>query len=145
MTADPRTYGVGTGDLVDVVVRGRVVRTGPLSITLDVPTVNVVFPYVAGAPVEVWIPAEGIRSAVLAVPDPAPADRCASCGQSRDEHRLALHAFTDDRGGSGIGVVLCAVAIAVLAVLGFLSVAQEFERAACGDVAGTPAACESTP
>lgn len=50
-----------------------------------------------------------------------------------------------DRGGSGLGVVLFAVAIAVLAVLGFLSVAQEFQRSACESVAGTPAACEEAP
>lgn len=63
---DPRTHGVGTGDVVDVVVRGRVKRVGPLSITLDVPTVGVFGIFTEGAPVEVWIPAEGLRSAVLA-------------------------------------------------------------------------------
>lgn len=48
-----------------------------------------------------------------------------------------------DRGGAGLGPVLFALAIAVLAVLGFLSIAQEFQRAACDSVAGTPAACET--
>lgn len=42
-------------------------------------------------------------------------------------------------------LVLFAVAVAVLAILGFLSVAQEFARQACDDVAGTPAACEPAP
>lgn len=141
MTTDPRTHGVGTGDLVDVVVRGRVARIGPHSMTLAVPTERVGSP--GGRSVEVWIPAEGLRAAVLAVPDPTPGDRCTSCGQSRSEHRLAMHAFTDDRGGAGLGPVLFALAIAVLAVLGYLSIAQEFQRAACDSVAGTPAACET--
>lgn len=80
---------------------------------------------------------------------PRPDDRCVTCGQSRDEHGLAMHAFTDDRDRGGIGpgtaLVLTCVAVAVLAVLGLLSVAQEFARSACGDVAGTPARCEQTP
>ena len=143
MTTDPRTHGVGTGDLVDVVVRGRVNRIGPLSLSLTVVCSGDVPGLDKGEPLDVWIPAEGLRSAVLAVPDPSPGDRCASCGQSRSEHRLAMHAFTDDRGGAGLGPVLFALAIAVLAVLGYLSIAQEFQRAACDSVAGTPAACET--
>lgn len=142
MTIDPRTHGIGAGDLVDVVVRGRVQRVGQMSMTLDVPTDRAA---TGRGAVEVWIPAEGIRAAVLAVPDPSPDDRCTSCGQSRSEHRLAMHAFTDDRGGAGLGPVLFALAIAVLAVLGFLSIAQEFGRSACESVAGTPAACEQAP
>lgn len=146
MTTDPRTHGVGTGDLVDVVVRGRVHRVGPLSLSLVVPVDERMSP--AGVrSVEVWIPAEGLRAAVLAAPDPDPADRCTSCGQSRSEHRLAMHAFTDDRdrGSSGLGPIAFALAIGVLAILGFLSIAQEFQRSACESVAGTPAACETTP
>lgn len=52
-----------------------------------------------------------------------------------------------DRGslGPGTALVLLCAAVAVLAVLGLLSVAQEFTRSACGDVAGTPIACEVTP
>lgn len=143
MRADPRTYGVGAGDLVDVVVRGRVARVGPLSLRLLVESDPALGDF---GLVDVLIPAEGIRAAARAVPDPgAPHDPCASCGTSRGEHAIAQHAFTEDRGGSGIGVVLFAVAIAVLAVLGFLSVAQEFARQACDDVAGTPAACEPAP
>ena len=57
---------VTVDDVVDVVVRGRVKRIGPLSITLDVPTAEVFGIFTEGAPVEVWIPAEGLRSAVLA-------------------------------------------------------------------------------
>lgn len=146
MTIDPRTHGIGEGDLVDVVVRGRVHRISPLSLSLavaagDTPSTC------KGDLLDVWIPAEGIRAAVLAVPDPSPDDRCTSCGQSRSEHRLAMHAFTDDRdrGSSGLGPIAFALAIAVLAILGFLSIAQEFGRSACESVAGTPAACETTP
>lgn len=144
MTTDPRTHGVGTGDLVDVVVRGRVHRVGPLSLSLVVPVDERMSP--AGVrSVEVWIPAEGLRAAVLAAPDPDPADRCGACGTARAEHRGHLHAFTDDRGSSGLGPIAFAVAIAVLAILGYLSIAQEFGRSACESVAGTPAACEQTP
>ena len=141
MTIDPRTHGIGAGDLVDVVVRGRVARIGPASLRLLVEANSAELGDFGL--VDVHIPAEGIRAAVLAVPDPAPDDRCTSCGQSRSEHRLAMHAFTDDRGGAGLGPVLFALAIAVLAVLGYLSIAQEFQRAACDSVAGTPAACET--
>ena len=143
MTTDPRTHGIGAGDLVDVVVRGRVARIGPASLRLLVEANSAELGDFGL--VDVHIPAEGIRAAVLAVPDPAPDDRCASCGQSRGEHRLAMHAFTDDRGSSGLGPIAFALAIAVLAILGFLSIAQEFGRSACDSVAGTPAACETTP
>lgn len=145
MTIDPRTHGIGAGDLVDVVVRGRVARIGPASLRLLVEANSAELGDFGL--VDVHIPAEGIRAAVLAVPDPSPDDRCTSCGQSRSEHRLAMHAFTDDRdrGSSGLGPIAFALAIAVLAILGFLSIAQEFGRSACESVAGTPAACETTP
>lgn len=124
MTTDPRTHGVGTGDLVDVVVRGRVHRVGPLSLSLVVPVDERMSP--AGVrSVEVWIPAEGLRSAVLVEPEAAPAPA--------------------DRGSSGLGPVAFALAIAVLAILGFLAVAQAFQRSACESVAGTTIECEQTP
>ena len=65
---------------------------------------------------------------------------CSACDTVRPSHVVEA-----DRGGSGIGVVLFAVAIAVLSILFYLSVAQEFERSACDRVAGTPAACQEAP
>lgn len=32
---DPRTYGVGAGDVVDVTIRARITRIGPLSVTVE--------------------------------------------------------------------------------------------------------------
>lgn len=60
---DPRTLGIGAGDLVDVIVRGRVCMAGPLTLVLTVPLDEA-----PGS--DVPIPVAAIQSARLVGPDP---------------------------------------------------------------------------
>ena len=98
---DPREYGIGVGDTIDVTIRGRVTRIGYASLNIDVPGLlgddygDVV--YSGGIPV--YVPAEGIMSAAVAppgrddtTPDPTEAARRArydiacACGHPASEH-----------------------------------------------------------
>jgi hypothetical protein len=60
---DPRTYGVGAGDVVDITIRARITRIGAMSLDVDLAADPAFADF---GRISAYVPAESIVSVALA-------------------------------------------------------------------------------